>query len=183
MPIFLQLTRSGLRHLRKIVIRIMFHSIENTDTPRMEYQTCVIETLSLSAIITYRSSRSQTPWTETTRKNAVPGRHTWRTLIATRSSYRRMTTSTDCSTCSAWISFALFLQFDPVAASVPECLLIFLRVCWMVIRFTASRKLLLGKLQWFSFNSDNDIKQSNYFRVYISDNIINLIYITTKSYL
>lgn len=91
------------------------------------------------------SSRLQILWTETIRKNAVAGRHIWRIPIATRSSYRRMTISTGCSMCNAWTSFALFPPFNLVAASAPECLSIFLRAYWMVIRFTASRKLLLGK--------------------------------------
>lgn len=93
------------------------------------------------------SSCLQTLWTETTRKSAVVGCHTKRIPIATRSSYQRTTISTDCSTCNAWTSFALFLQSDLVAASVPEYLSIFLRVYWMVIQFMASRKLLLGKPQ------------------------------------
>jgi len=85
--------------------------------------------------------------TETTRKNAVIGRHTWRIPTAMRSSYRRTTISIGCSTCNAWTSFALFLPYDLVAASVLECLSIFLQVYWMAIRFMASRKLLLGKSQ------------------------------------
>lgn len=164
---FLSSNNKTRLRLRETVEREMvdvIHSITKSrysiGSPHAEYVWSMRNknALSLSAIIMYWSSDLQIPWTETTRKNVATGRHTWRILIAMRSSYQKTTISTGYSACNAWTSFALFLPFDLVAVSVPECLSIFLQVCWMVILFTASRKLSLGKSQWFVFNLNTDRK-------------------------